>query len=404
MKWNNASESFLMAFLSAIQFVFILDFSSIGPFAPLLVRELHLSPDQISNLVSAYSFAAAFSTFVMAGFIDRINRKHLLCFCLALSSVSLLICSQAQGFMLFFVGRMTGGIAGGILAAMVQTLVGDLFSVRQRGKAMGQVMAAASAVSVIGIPLSLLIAEHIGWRPVFLIIAFLMGCCSVLSAFLLPNLTFSNRSLEAVGLRERFRSLITMLFRRRQLSAIVFVCMNIFASFSIPPFLTLYMTGNVGLSQSQLPLLYIVIGGMTFYATRWIGRLTDLWGSQRTFTIFAGLSIIGFIIVTRMPALPFIPVLLLTGGSLALISGRGVPSASFMTGLVPAEQRAALMSLLVAVRQLSMAAAAFVGGLLIRARGDGSLAGFDQVGYIAVLLTLICIWQFYRLSAPSQSN
>jgi predicted MFS family arabinose efflux permease len=60
--------------------------------------------------------------------------------------------------------RGTAGAFGGVLGSMVQTMVGDLIPFERRGRASGTIMSAFSLSTVAGVPLSLWLANHFGWR------------------------------------------------------------------------------------------------------------------------------------------------------------------------------------------------------------------------------------------------
>jgi len=64
------------------------------------------------------------------------------------------------------------------------------------------------------------------------------------------------------------------------------------------------MVANVGVSERELPLLYLVGGVLTLTVVRFVGRLTDLHGKHRVFTLIACASALAILILTHLPRVP----------------------------------------------------------------------------------------------------
>jgi MFS family permease len=107
-------------------------------------------------------------------FVDRFERKRLLLTMFALFAVATLACGLAPGYWTLLAARGTAGAFGGVLGSMVQTMVGDLIPFERRGRASGTIMSAFSLSTVAGVPLSLYLANHFGWRFPFYFIALLV--------------------------------------------------------------------------------------------------------------------------------------------------------------------------------------------------------------------------------------
>ena len=50
---------------------------------------------------------------------------------------------------------------------------------------------------------------------------------------------------------------------------------QLFAGFTVIPYITLYNTLNVGLTEAQIPWIYLCGGAATLVSARWVGRLSD---------------------------------------------------------------------------------------------------------------------------------
>jgi predicted MFS family arabinose efflux permease len=157
-------ENYLLFTLASIQFINILDFMIMMPLGPVLMSAFGIKTHEFGLLVSSYSFSAVFSGLLAATFIDRFERKRLLLSVSILFGLSTLTCGLASDYSTLIVARGLAGVFGGIMGAMVQTIVGDIIPFERRAHASGVISTAFSISTVAGVPLSLWLANHVGWR------------------------------------------------------------------------------------------------------------------------------------------------------------------------------------------------------------------------------------------------
>ena len=58
-------------------------------------------------------------------------------------------------------------------------------------------------------------------------------------------------------------------------------------NFTVFPYVAPYLVANVGLTEKQLPLIYIAGGGLTLIAAPIVGRLADRYGKLRIYLMIA---------------------------------------------------------------------------------------------------------------------
>jgi glycosyltransferase involved in cell wall biosynthesis len=73
-------EKIILFLLAGINFTHILDFMIMMPLGSYLIPHFGITAQQFTFLVSSYSFSAAFSGFMAAFFVDRMDRKKVLLF------------------------------------------------------------------------------------------------------------------------------------------------------------------------------------------------------------------------------------------------------------------------------------------------------------------------------------
>jgi predicted MFS family arabinose efflux permease len=142
------AEKRLLYILAGIQVTHIVDFMIMMPVGPMLTRELGITTDQFGLLVSSYSLSAAVSGLLCAMFIDRFERKRALLVLYALFALATLSCALAPGYVGLLTARALAGAFGGVMGALIATVIGDQIPPERRGRA-GGYMAASFAISTI---------------------------------------------------------------------------------------------------------------------------------------------------------------------------------------------------------------------------------------------------------------
>lgn len=390
-------ESRRLWVLAAVQFVHIVDFMVIMPLGPQIMREFAVGPSAFGLLVSAYSVSAGVLGVLAAGLLDGTDRRGLLLWLLALFAAATALCGLVQSYEGLLLARCAAGAFGGLLGSLVHTIAGDIVPEERRGQASGIILGAFAVSTVMGVPLSLALAEASNWRMPFLALALLSIVVMLLAWRRLPRLlptvaaSLSQRlSLRATSALLRTQSIIT---------ALVFSAALLFSSFLIIPYITVHLVEGVGLPTHRVPWVYLVGGAATFLSARWIGRWADRHGKARVFRWVALGAMVPLVALPQVgPDAHFGLVLVCTTLFFMLVSGRTVPAMALLVSSVPSSVRGRFLSLNASAQQLSMGTAAVVGGLLITPRPDGQLEGYGHASLLAVALSLFVIYWVRRIN------
>ena len=388
-----ARERMLLLTLAGIQFAHILDFMIMMPLGPILMRELGVGTHEFGLLVSAYTFSAAFTGVLAATFVDRFERKRLLLTMFALFAIATLACGLAPGYPSLLLARCTAGAFGGVLGSMVQTMVGDLIPFERRGRASGTIMSAFSISTVAGVPLSLYLANHYGWRFPFIFIAALACGFLVLGWRMLPALRghLPNATVSETERAHPLEAMGAVLGDANHLRALLFMALIMFSGFSVIPYITIYLTANVGVRQEDIPLIYLFGGCATFFTSRLVGRLADVHGKVRMYRWMALCSMLPLLVQTHLWPLPLWLVLVWSTVFFIFVPGRMVPAMAIVTSAVQPRLRGTFLSMNGAVQQLGSGVASYLGGAMIAVDATGRIVGYNRVGWLAVTATLIAI-------------
>ena len=388
-----ARERILLLTLAGIQFAHILDFMVMMPLGPILIHELAISTHEFGLLVSSYTFSAACSGVLAATFVDRFERKRLLLGMFALFGAATLACGLAPGYGPLLLARCAAGAFGGVLGSMVQTMVGDLIPFERRGRASGTIMSAFSLSTVAGVPLSLYLATHFGWRFPFLFIAALAAVLLALGWRMLPVLR-GHLVSAIVSETERAHPLAAMgavLRDPNHLRALAFIALIMLSGFMVIPYITLYSVNNVGIRQEDLYLLYLAGGTATFFTSRRIGHLADRHGKVRVYRIVAALALAPLLIQTHLVPIPLWLMICVATLFFILVPGRMVPAMAIVTSAAQPRLRGTFLSITGATQQLAAGVASYVGGLIIAQDAAGHIVRYNVVGWLAAAVALLAI-------------
>ncbi|GAB5466030.1 MAG: MFS transporter [Candidatus Kapaibacteriales bacterium] len=390
--------------LAILLFTNIVDFMIIMPLSDLLIKDLGLSASQFSHVVASYSISAFLSGILVSTFIDRFDKKKLLIGIYTGFLIGTTLCGLSETYITLVGSRFLTGIFGGVMGALCFTIISDIVPVERRSTAMGYMTAAFSLASVAGVPLGLQIAAMYRWEtPFFFIVGF--GLLVFILVFLfIPSIPPSKENLEG---KDRFLALRNLFTRKNQIIALSFMLLLVLGQFTVIPFITPYLTGNVGHSFEWIPLVYVVGGICTFISSPLVGKAADKLGRKKVFLFMALISIIPLLFQTNVLYVqdffgevtnPFIT-LTASGLFFIFISGRMVPTNSLMTSVVSPENRGGFMSLTSSFQQLGAGLASLIAGwIIVVPEGEGQpIENYGIVGLVAVGFTLLAILLSFKL-------
>ena len=385
-------ERFFLFSLAGIQFTHILDFMIMMPLGPEFIRELNINTHQFGLLLSSYTFAAAAAGIFATYYVDRFERRQLLLSLYALFIIATFACGLAPNYEALFIARAFAGAFGGILGSLVQTIVADSIPFERRGKALGTVMAAFSVSTVAGVPLGLFLANHIpslGWRAPFFFIALISSLILYLGYRNIPKIA---GHLDHVHEGSRLSQVLNILIAPQHVKAFVFMALIMITGFSVIPYIALYFTSNVGISNSYISLIYLCGGVATLMSSRFIGHMSDKYGKVTVFRVLAIVSLVPLLVTTNLPVTPLWIVLINSTAFFILVSGRMIPAMAMVSQVVENKIRGTFMSLVGSVQMLSSGIASVLAGWIVTIGPDGMMQHYNLVGYGAAICGLLTFW------------
>jgi predicted MFS family arabinose efflux permease len=376
------SERLLVLLVGAVQFVNILDFMIVMPLGPDFAVALGIPASRLGFIGGSYTAAASVAGLVGGLFLDRFDRRK----ALAVAMGGLVLGTLAGGFAVglgsLLAARVLAGFFGGPATSISLSIIADAIPPARRGKAMGSVMGAFSAASVLGVPAGLELAWRGSWRLPFFSVG-LLG--AVITAGVVAVLPPMRAHLEVARPRARLSDLLTPFRQRLTLLSLGMTATAMIGGFAIIPNISAYVQNNLGYPRSRIGLLYMVGGAASFVSMRAVGRLVDRYGSARVGTV-ATVFLLADLYVWFVAYTPAVPVLALFLVFMLANSSRNVPYNTLTSKVPAADERARFLSIQSAVQHLAGAAGAFLSSLLLHELPDGRLEGIPHVAAVSMTM------------------
>jgi predicted MFS family arabinose efflux permease len=350
---------------------------------PELGREFGASAAAISTIMTASTLAVALTAPVTGAIADMLGRKRVITFALFAVSLPTVMLTFAPDVHAIAVWRFVQGLFLPAIFAVTVAYIGDEWPPNEVAGVAGVYVTGSSVGGFAGRMVPGALADLIGWRPAFVVLAAMTLIAAVAILFILPQ---EKRFVRSAGLRA---SLVQMLqhLRNPQLIATFAVgfgtLFNFIATFT---YISFHLAGPpYNFSSTWLGALFFTYLGGTAM-TPWTGRLIARFG-RRNF-------------VLRVIAVWIAGALLLLSPSLALIIAGlvvcatcGMLCQSVSTGyiaVIAKQGRSSAVGLYVTCFYAGGSVGAFVPGLTWSSAGWPSVVAM----LVAMQIIMACIVAF----------
>lgn len=378
------SERTIILLIGLVQFVNILDFVMVMPLGPDFARALSIDVARLGYLGGSYTAAAGVAGLVLAPWLDRYDRRWVLCF----SMLGLVVGTGAGALAIdlptLLAARIVAGFFGGPATASALAIITDVVPVARRGRAMGAVMAAFSFASVLGVPLGLFLARIGDWRTPFWALAIFGALVTLGCVALLPPLRLH---LSSTGRSQMGATRLGEMLRRPEVRwSYLMTAAVMMSGFTIIPNISAYVQGNLGYPRQALERLYAIGGCASFVAMTAAGRLVDA-----TRPLYSGLlGVIGFAIVTAtMFIWPVASVTVFFVAFMTVMALRNVAYQTLASRVPSPQERGRFMSLQSAIGHLAGAGGAITGSHLLTSLPGGKVGNIEELAYLAIGISFL---------------
>lgn len=337
---TGARESVLNAnllILFSVTLMAVMGVSIVTPAHPMIVRDLGISTGQIGLLITVFAFPGIILTPVLGVMADRFGRRKILVPSLFMFGIFGAACAFTKDFGLLLVLRFLQGAGAAALGSINLTIIGDLYSGRERATAMGY-NAGVLSIGTASYPAIGGAAAVLGWQYPFLfsLIAIPIGILVVVRM----------KSPEPVSTQDfgEYISHTLRLISTREMRGLFLASLTCFIMIYGP-----YLTYFPFLAEKYLSHSPVVIGAFmsvtsaaTALTSLFLGRLARRF-TERTliklaFVLYAGAMLL---LASTGNVVVIVTALILAG----VAGGISIPAVqTVIAGLAPIDQRGAFMS------------------------------------------------------------
>jgi DHA2 family multidrug resistance protein len=169
LAWKPKVNPWFIAFVvSLAAFMEVLDTSIANVALPHIAGSMGASSDESTWVLTSYLVSNAIILPITGWLVTLLGRKRFFLICLALFTVSSLLCGISPTLSILLLSRVIQGAGGGGLQPMAQAILADTFPPEKRGLAFSVYGVTAVVAPSIGPTLGGWITDNYTWRWIFL--------------------------------------------------------------------------------------------------------------------------------------------------------------------------------------------------------------------------------------------
>jgi len=193
------SRPLILASVMAALFMIAIEATIVSTAMPQIagqLGDLHL----YSWVFASFLLTQTATTVVFGKLADLYGRKPVLLVGIAVFLIGTVLCGLAWSMPSLIVFRLIQGVGAGAIQPVCLTVVGDLYSVQERGKIQGYLASVWGISSVLGPLAGGLIIQHLSWAWIFWInLPVGLAAAAGFTLFLRESLVVKKRSVDVVG-------------------------------------------------------------------------------------------------------------------------------------------------------------------------------------------------------------
>jgi DHA1 family multidrug resistance protein-like MFS transporter len=366
-------------------FVAVLGFSLVAPIFPSYVMGLGASYTLLGFIVSIYGAVQLLTQIPIGRLSDRIGRKRLILLGLISFTIMPLLYVHATNALVLIPIRVLGGIGASAVWPLAMALIIDQASREKRGRAMGFYNAVFYSGLAVGPLIGGALYDQFGFEAPFNFWA-IIGFASAIIVFvkvkepakhvlsLDPKTTPSKEKLISQGFMMTFLACCSVVMWVGIVGGFNFIMLPTYAA-------------QLGLSTTEVGLLYLIYGGSTAISNIHFGRQADR--GRRKLLIFAGsvFGAVSFALLLEANSLIQLVILL---AALGIGLGMGSPAAAAMIADTScSSRRGETYGIFNTSRMIGVVVGPLIAGMTADMYGiNGAITSFTAIAVAITLATL----------------
>jgi multidrug resistance protein len=252
-----------------------IDMYVVAALLPTMADELNEPVSALALLVSAYALPTALLAPFFGPLSDRYGRRLVMLIGMTFFAATVAGTAVAPSLAVLVVLRALNGLGAAAVMPAVFAYAGDLPTVTQRSRAMGNLAMGFPLASLLGLPIGALLAGTISWRATFVAVAILAALAAYLIWRLPPDRA---KGQAAIGYTEGLRFAIGT---REVLAVLTVTFLWFLGPFGMFTFVGEFFRSTFGLSTSEVSIVFIVLGVVGVTSARTSGRFISSVGPRK---------------------------------------------------------------------------------------------------------------------------
>lgn len=359
----------------SITLIAVMGVTSITPLLPVIRGMFGLTPGQVGLVITSFTLPGVFLSPVLGVLADRFGRKNIIIPSLLVFTVAGAACAVTHsfGWLVFF--RFVQGAGSAAIGVLNITLIGDLFSGRERAEAMGY-NAGVLSVGTAAYPALGGALAALAWYYPFLL-SLLALPVGLLVLFGLKNPEPEER--QAFG--HYLRAVLRTLRNPMVISLLSLTCLSFILLYGpVMTFVPLLLNDRFKAEPYEIGLVLSFSSVMTGLAATQLGRWSERFTFRRLLIWVNVLYILAMLLATVVTGKWW---MLLPSALYGAAQGVTVPALqTLLAGSAPLEYRAAFMSANGSVLRLGQTLGPVIMGLVF------AQFGMNAVFYAGIAVSL----------------
>lgn len=322
-EFSRGYRAWLLFILALVNALTLADRQGIAATAQAIKEDLHFTDSEMGMLLGL-GFAIFYTLLglPLARMAERMSRTRIIVGSLAIFGVMAALCAGAQTFWRFMLFRVGVGIGDAGFGPPVASLVGDHYPMERRASAMSLIWLGAPLGVIFG-SYGILLAEHEGWRTVFIAIGSAGIVVAMIAAATLrePARGMSDASGPSRGTPPSTWVVLKFLFSKRSMIQVLIGCaLAATAMNAIGQYIAQFLLRSFHVAPKDLGFLLSVIAVTSMAAGLLIGGFVIeraarrdqrwyVWGPAITQILAAPAFVLGF----SQPTIPSTVAVLMAG-------------------------------------------------------------------------------------------
>lgn len=265
-----------------------LDAFIVAGLIPDISAQTGIAEAEVGQMVTAFTLSYAVSAPLLSSLFSA-DAKTLLLASMLVFTLGNVLSATADSFALLLASRAIAGMGAGLYSPTAAATAAQLAPPEKRGRALSLMLAGTSVGTVVGVPVGLVVAAHLGWRSAFWWVAAIGVLAAVAITLFVPRLH--------IAAPPGFRARLSTLTDRRVTPIVLVTLLFNIASLGLYTYIAPILQATAGITQPTVFLWIWGLGGIVGAIS--VGTLVDRAASAtRVMPAVLALSIAAAAVIT----------------------------------------------------------------------------------------------------------